>query len=103
MVIAYSGSPYWLGGTLTIMLLAYLIRVVPQSFTYVHAGFKQVNVETEEAARVLGASWSESMRRVTIPLLRGRSSRSGCSTSSCSSASSTSRSSSTRGPTTSPR
>ncbi|MBY3553205.1 ABC transporter permease [Modestobacter lapidis] len=71
MVIAYSGSPYWLGGTLTIMLLAYLIRVVPQSFTYVHAGFKQVNAETEEAARVLGASWSESMRRVTIPLLRG--------------------------------
>lgn len=71
MVIAYSGSPYWLGGTLTIMLLAYLIRVVPQSFTYVHAGFKQVNAETEEAARVLGASWGESMRRVTIPLLRG--------------------------------
>lgn len=72
MVIAYSGSPYWLGGTLTIMLLAYLIRVVPQSFTYVHAGFKQINAETEEAAaRVLGASWSESMRRITVPLLRG--------------------------------
>ena len=71
MVIAYSGSPYWLGGTLTIILLAYLIRVVPQSFTYVHAGFKQLNAETEEAARVLGASWSESMRRITIPLLRG--------------------------------
>jgi len=31
--------------------------VVPQSFTYTHAGFKQVNAETEDAARSLGASW----------------------------------------------
>lgn len=71
MVIGYGGSPFWLGGTLTIMLLAYLIRVAPESFTYVHAGFKQINFETEEAARSLGASWGESLRRVTIPLLRG--------------------------------
>lgn len=71
MVIAYSGGPFWLGGSLTIMVVAYLIRVVPQSFTYVHAGFKQINAETEEAARSLGASWTESLRRVTIPLLRG--------------------------------
>jgi iron(III) transport system permease protein len=71
MVIGYGGSPFWLGGTLGIMLLAYLIRVVPESFTYAHAGFKQINFETEEAARSLGASWGESLRRVTIPLLRG--------------------------------
>lgn len=71
MVITYSGSPFWIGGTLTIMLIAYLIRVVPQSFTYAHAGFKQINSETEEAARSLGASWTETMRRVTVPLLRG--------------------------------
>lgn len=71
MLLAYSGGPWWLGGTLTIMFVAYLIRVVPQSFTYVHAGFKQINVETEEAARSLGASWNETIRRVTVPLLRG--------------------------------
>lgn len=71
MIIAYSGGPWWLGGTLTIMFVAYLIRVVPQSFTYVQAGFKQINVETEEAARSLGASWHETISRVTVPLLRG--------------------------------
>lgn len=71
MIIAFSGGPWWLGGTLTIMLIAYLIRVIPQSFTYVQSGFKQVNSETEEAARILGASGAETMRRVTIPLLRG--------------------------------
>lgn len=71
MIIAFSGGPWWLGGTLTIMFLAYLIRVVPQSFTYVQAGFKQINVETEEAARSLGASWGETITRVTVPLLRG--------------------------------
>ncbi|MGJ0205025.1 ABC transporter permease subunit [Leucobacter sp. gxy201] len=71
MIIAYSGGPLWLGGTLTIMLVAYLIRVIPQSFTYVQSGFKQINVETEEAARSLGASGQETVRRVTVPLLRG--------------------------------
>lgn len=71
MIVTYSSGPFWLGGTLTIMVLAYLIRVVPQSFTYAHAGITQVNAETEEAARSLGASWPETMRRVTVPLLRG--------------------------------
>ena len=71
MILAYSGGPFWLGGTLTIMFVAYLIRVVPQAFQYVQAGFKQVNAETEEAARSLGASWSETISRVTVPLLRG--------------------------------
>lgn len=71
MIIAYSGGPWWLGGTLTIMFVAYLIRVIPQSFTYVQAGFKQINVETEEAARSLGATWHETISRVTVPLLRG--------------------------------
>jgi len=71
MIITYGGEPFWIGGTFTIMVLAYLIRVVPQSFTYTHAGFKQVNAETEDAARSLGASWTETMRRVTVPLLRG--------------------------------
>ncbi|PWV84862.1 iron(III) transport system permease protein [Prauserella marina] len=71
MIIAFSGQPFWIGGTVAIMLLAYLIRVVPQSFTYIHAGFAQLGGETEEAARSLGASWSETMRRVTVPLLRG--------------------------------
>ncbi|WP_051581496.1 ABC transporter permease [Pseudonocardia acaciae] len=71
-LVTYAGSPFWIGGSLTIMVVAYLIRVVPQSFTYVQAGFVQLNSETEEAARSLGASWMETMRRITTPLLRGQ-------------------------------
>ncbi|WP_051581494.1 ABC transporter permease [Pseudonocardia acaciae] len=71
MIVTYAAGPFWLGGTLGIMLLAYVIRVVPQSFTYVQAGFTQLNSETEEAARSLGATWTESMSRITVPLLRG--------------------------------
>jgi iron(III) transport system permease protein len=71
-LVTYSAGPFWMGGTLGIMVLAYLIRVVPQSFTYVQAGFTQLNSETEEAARSLGASWMETMRRITTPLLRGQ-------------------------------
>lgn len=71
MVVAFSAGPFWLGGTLAILVIAFLIRVIPQSFTYVHSGMKQVSAETEEAGRSLGASWSETMRRITVPLLRG--------------------------------
>lgn len=71
MVITFAGSPFWMGGTLTIMALAYLIRVLPQCFTYVDAGLRQVSIETEEASRILGAKWLQTMRRITIPLLRG--------------------------------
>lgn len=71
MVLSFSGSPFWMGGTFLIMVIGFMIRVIPQSFTYVHSGFKQIGSETEEAAVSLGASWLETMRRVTIPLLRG--------------------------------
>ncbi|MBO0850386.1 MAG: iron ABC transporter permease, partial [Pseudonocardia sp.] len=43
MIVTYSAGPFWMGGTLAIMVLAYLIRVVPQSFTYVQAGFTQLS------------------------------------------------------------
>lgn len=71
MLIAYSGGPLWLGGTLTIMVVAYMIRVIPQSFTYIDAGVEQINSETEEAARNLGAGWLQTIRRISIPLIRG--------------------------------
>ncbi|WP_435202357.1 ABC transporter permease [Janibacter sp. GS2] len=71
MLIAYSGGPLWLGGTLTIMVVAYMIRVIPQSFSYIDAGVEQINSETEEAARNLGAGWLQTVRRVSIPLIRG--------------------------------
>lgn len=70
-IIAYSGSPLWMGGTLGIILVAFVIRVLPQSYSYLAAGFEQLNREHEEAARSLGAGWVGTARRVLVPLLRG--------------------------------
>ena len=70
LVIAYAGRTFGLGGTLTILLIAYAGSALPLTFAYVHAGMGQIGTEVEEASRSLGASWARTWRRVTIPLLR---------------------------------
>jgi len=55
MIITYGGEPFWIGGS-SLMVLAYLIRVVPAR-SPTPCGFKQVNAETEDAPASLGASW----------------------------------------------
>lgn len=71
LVIAYGGPPLSLNGSLTILLLAYVISNLPLAFVYLRAGLKQVHPSMEESARSLGASWFTTVRRVTIPLLSG--------------------------------
>lgn len=71
LVIAYARPPFGLGGTLTIILLAYVLRSIPTAFVYIRAGFQQLGPEMEEAARTLGSSWTRTFRRITLPLLKG--------------------------------
>lgn len=70
IIIAYSGPPFALGGTLLILLIGYIGNILPLTFAYVHAGMGQLGGEVEEASRGLGASWARTMTRVTVPLLR---------------------------------
>lgn len=70
LIIAYARPPFRLGGGLAILFLAYVILAVPLSFSYVQAGMKQLGPEVEEASRSLGASWPQTLRRITVPLLR---------------------------------
>ncbi|MGY2082171.1 ABC transporter permease [Blastococcus sp. SYSU DS0539] len=70
LIIAYAGQPFGLGGTLTILLIAYAGSALPLTFAYVHAGMGQIGAEVEEASRSLGASWARTWRRITVPLLR---------------------------------
>ncbi|TFV61943.1 iron ABC transporter permease [Geodermatophilus sp. DF01-2] len=70
LIIAYAGTPFGLGGTLTILLIAYAGSALPLSYAYVHAGMGQIGAEVEEASRSLGASWARTWRRITVPLLR---------------------------------
>ncbi|MGY5882678.1 ABC transporter permease [Modestobacter lacusdianchii] len=70
LIIAYAAPPFGLGGSMSILLIAYAGSALPLTFAYVHAGMGQIGAEVEEASRSLGASWARTWRRITVPLLR---------------------------------
>lgn len=71
--ITRSPSPLTMGmhlrATLTILALAYFIRLIPLAHRTITAGLARVPVELEGASRDLGASTFETFRRITIPLI----------------------------------
>jgi len=56
-------------GTLWILLIAFVTRYVPYGIRYTHTGLLQLHRELEEAAFTSGASWSNCMRRIVLPLI----------------------------------
>jgi iron(III) transport system permease protein len=70
MVIALAGFPFYLAGTLTILLIAYLVIYMPQAAISTGSGIDQVGGELLEASSVAGASQSRTFFRITLPLMR---------------------------------
>jgi iron(III) transport system permease protein len=70
MVIALTGAPFYLAGTLTILLIAYLVIYMPQAAISTGSGLDQVGGELLEASAVSGASQGRTFFRVTLPLMR---------------------------------
>ncbi|MGN9780967.1 ABC transporter permease [Nonomuraea sp. ZG12] len=68
-VLAFSGAPFHLGGTLWILLLAYVSLHMPQATTASDAAISQVAPELTDASRVSGAGQARTFRRVTLPLM----------------------------------
>jgi len=56
-------------GTLWILLIAFVTRYIPYGIRYMHSGLLQLHKELEEAAYTAGASWSNCMRRIILPLM----------------------------------
>ncbi|HZS02013.1 MAG TPA: iron ABC transporter permease [Chloroflexota bacterium] len=56
-------------GSLTGIILAMAIKDSPLSTQFFKASFLQIGAELEESARVSGASWLQTYRRVLLPLL----------------------------------
>jgi iron(III) transport system permease protein len=56
--------------TLPLLLLAYLIRFVPEAVGTTRASLLQVSPRVEEAARTLGRRPAEVLRDVTLPIIR---------------------------------
>ena len=65
----YITLPFGFYGTIWILLIAYLTKFMPQGMRFANAASIQVHVELEEAARIHGASWWDTVRSVTFPLM----------------------------------
>jgi iron(III) transport system permease protein len=56
--------------TMVMLVFAYVVRFLPEATGTIRAGLLQISPRLEEASRSLGVSRSQTMRRVTLPLLR---------------------------------
>jgi len=66
------GNPAWLADPTLAMIAIVLVdawRTIPFMFLVIHAGLETLPAELYEAARVDGASWFQSFRYITVPLL----------------------------------
>ena len=76
IVMAVALIQFWLAmpialyGTLAILLLAYVGRYIPLGVRAANASLRQVDPSLEESAQILGASWTTTMREITLPLIR---------------------------------
>ncbi|NLJ80210.1 MAG: iron ABC transporter permease [Firmicutes bacterium] len=70
MILAWSKPPLVLYGTIWVILAAYLVRYMPFSIRTTNATLQQVHFSLEEAARVSGAGWAQTMKDVVLPLIK---------------------------------
>jgi len=57
-------------GTLSLLILAIIVKELPLGIQIIKAGIMQVSNEMEEASRVAGASWVVGFQRILVPLLK---------------------------------
>jgi iron(III) transport system permease protein len=69
MMWAYISPPIALYGTIWILLAAYVTKWIPLGFMSARLSLKQMSSEFEEAARNLGATWTYTFAKVTLPLI----------------------------------
>jgi iron(III) transport system permease protein len=76
VVLAYGLLQVWINpplvlyGTIWILFIAYLTRYLPIGVRATSATLVQIHHELEESSLSCGASWFQTFRRVTLPLLK---------------------------------
>ena len=72
VILAWSGALWGISlyNTIWIILVAYMARYLSFSMKSASASLQQVHPSLEEAARACGASHTESLKDVTLPLIR---------------------------------
>jgi len=66
-LVAFISTPLY--GTIWIIMFAYIVHYLPTGLSNMQALVQSVSKELDESARMSGASWSEAMRKVLLPLL----------------------------------
>lgn len=69
IVLAYAGAPFMLGGTFTILVLAFLLEQVPKGTLMTDPIAAQVGKELTEASQVSGASGLRTFMQINFPLM----------------------------------
>jgi len=67
---AWISPPLVLYGTIWILFVAYITRYLPYGVRSTSATLVQIHPELEESSLISGASWFQTFRRVTLPLLK---------------------------------
>lgn len=70
LILLYVAFPLPIYGTIWVLLIAYVTRFIPYGMRAASGSILQIHSELEEAASASGASWWETFKRVTLPLLR---------------------------------
>jgi iron(III) transport system permease protein len=61
--------PFVLYGTLAVLMLAFVVRLLPLGARLMNGTMVQLSPELEEAARISGATWTSTFVKVVLPLL----------------------------------
>jgi iron(III) transport system permease protein len=69
LIFIYLRSPLPIYGTLVILFIAYVTRYLPYGMRYSGSSLAQVGAELEESAKMSGATWRDTFRRVVLPLM----------------------------------
>jgi iron(III) transport system permease protein len=62
--------PFVLYGSLTLLVWAFIVRQLPVGARLMNGTMLQLSRELEESARVSGASWASTFRKIVLPILR---------------------------------
>ena len=69
IAVAFGGAPFYLGGTVVILVIVYFIRRLPYSIRAVAGMLGQIGTQAEEASVNLGVPPARTFLRVTVPMV----------------------------------
>ncbi|HZP96373.1 MAG TPA: iron ABC transporter permease [Candidatus Limnocylindria bacterium] len=61
--------PFVLYGSIALLIIAFVVRVLPLGTRLMNGTMVQLSTELEEAARISGAGWTSTFRKIVLPIL----------------------------------